>query len=103
MLAAQPLAGPVATGGCRGPRAAAGASGKFSCRASALSPWGDEVVLGVYESGTAQTLWAQAPGQRARTGRPRGCSPLSADGCAALGQWARDGDLELSVDLGNLS
>src|SRR5438067_5114882 len=103
MLAAHPMAGPVATGGYGGPNATAGASRKFSCRAGALSQWGDEAVLGVYEGGTAQTLWTQAAGHRARTAGPRGCPPLSADGCAALGQSSRDRDLELSVDRRNLS
>src|SRR5438876_4533823 len=97
------MAGPVATGGCRGPSAAAGTSGKFSCHAGALSQWGDEAVLGVYQGGTAQTLWAQASGHRARTGGPRGYPPLSTDGCAALGKRQSDRDLELSVGLRNLS
>src|SRR5215471_736340 len=103
MLAAHPLAGPVATGGCRSPSVAAGASGKFSGRASARSQWEDEAVLGLYEGHTAQTLWTQASGHRARTAGPRGCPPLAADGCAALGKSSRAGDLELSVDRGNLS
>src|SRR5215813_615317 len=103
MLPAQPLAGAVATGRYRGPSTTAGASGKFSCPAGTLSQWGDKVVLGVYEGGTTQTLWAQAAGHRARTAGSRGYASLSADGCVALGQSSCDRDLELSVDLRNLS
>src|SRR5262250_3278180 len=103
MFPAHPLAGAVATGRYRGPSTTAGASGKFSCPAGALSQWGDKVVLGVYEGGTAQTLWAQAAGHRARTGRPRGCPSLSADGRTALGKRQSARDVELSVDRGNLS
>src|SRR6516162_1789870 len=103
MLAPYPLAGPVAACGCCGRRAAACPSGKFSCGAGVLSQWGDEVILGVHQGGAAQTLWAQALGHGARTGGPRGYPPLSADRCAALGKWARDRDLELSLGRGNLS
>src|SRR5215471_7409354 len=103
MLATYPMAGPVATGGYRGPGPTAGASGQFSCGAGALSQWRDEGVLGVYEGGTAQTLWAQASGHRARIRGSRGYAPLSPHRCAALGQWARDRDLELSLGRGNLS
>ena len=47
-------------------RAATRASRKFSPCAGALSQWGDEVVLGLDQGGAAHTLWAQAPGDRAR-------------------------------------
>src|ERR671922_2804886 len=103
MLTAHPMAGPVATGGYGGPHAAAGASSKFSCRAGALSQWADEAVLGLYAGRPAQTLWTQASGHRARTAGSRRYASLSADGCVALGQSSCDRDLELSVDLGNLS
>src|SRR5215468_8389278 len=103
MLTAHPLAGSVASGGYGGRHATAGASRKFSCPTGALSQWGDKVVLGVYEGRPAQALWAQAAGHRARTGRPRGYAPLSPHRCAALGEGARNRDLELSVDRGNLS
>src|SRR5262245_56896694 len=103
MLTPHPMAGPVATGGYGGPNSAAGASRKFSCRAGARSQWADEAGVGLYESRTAQTLWAQASGHRARTAGSRGYASLSAHGCAALGQSSCARDLELSVDLGNLS
>jgi hypothetical protein len=45
--------------------------------------------LGGDQGGAAQTLWPHAPGHCACPGGPRGYSPLSADGCAAGGQWAR--------------
>jgi hypothetical protein len=77
--------------------------GKFSCRAVALSQWADEAVVGIYEGRPAQTLWTQASGHRARTAGSRGYASLAADGCVALGQSSCDRDLELSVDLGNLS
>ena len=53
------MAGPVATCRCRGPSAAAGASGKFSCPTGALSQWRDQAVLGVYQGGAAQTLYGR--------------------------------------------
>src|SRR4029434_3599596 len=103
MLAPYPLAGPVAACGCGGHRAAACPSGKFSCCTGMLSQWGDEGVLGVYQGGAAQTLWAQAPGHCARTGGSQGYAPLAAGGCATLGNWLRDRDVELSVGRRNLS
>src|SRR5215831_6329259 len=103
MLTAYPMAGTVETGRYRDPSTTAGPSRKFSCCAGALSQWRDEALLGLYEGGTAQTLWTQAAGHRARTAGSRGYASLSADGCVALGQSSCDRDLELSVDLRNLS
>src|SRR5918911_2827286 len=103
MFAAYPMVWPVATGRHRRRRPPTGAPRKFPLGDGTVPQWRDEAVLGLYEGGTAQTLWAQASGHCARTAGPRGYPPLSTDGCAALGEWPRAGDLELSVGGRNLS